>query len=280
MSTIEDKERLLELLNKELGLTPYESRAYIALLLHGPLSPQGVNQKSGIPRPRTYDVLNSLVGKGLLMEQPGRPTMYAAVAPKVGLEKMMTEFERKMLRQLEEKRKIAERLSSSLSKLHDKSPGVAAEEERIWVTRRDNAFIIKYCEAIRNIEQDFVVATPDIRPPEKEVLEAVRDILQDNKSVRVLRQITPQWTREELDEYEELISLGDQVKFLKYEGLRFAVFDKKESVLVLPPQRGSQYAVWISLPSLATILYQYFEELWKKGQPILPVLRKLKEGKV
>ena len=274
----ENKEKLVELLNEELGLTPYESKAYIAVLLHGPLSPNGVNQKSGIPRPRTYDVLNSLVGKGLLMEQPGRPTMYAAIDPQVGLEKMIVELERRMLRQLEEKRKTAEKLSSSLSKLHAKSREVTIKEERVWVTRRDSAFIAKYCEAIRSTEKEFVVATPAVTPPEKEVLEAVRHVLKTNKSVRVVRQITPQWTRDELDEYEKLIKLGDQVRCLKYDGLRFAVFDKKDTVLVLPPEKGSQLAVWINLPSLATILYEYFEALWKKGQPALPILRKLKEA--
>ncbi len=276
---IQDKERIIELLNEELGLTPYESKAYIALLLYGPLSPRGVNQKSGIPRPRTYDVLNSLVGKGLLMEQPGRPRMYAAVDPRVGLQKMMTELERKTLRQLEEKRKTAERLSSFLSKLHSKSLKMAVKEERVWVTRRDSAFIARYCEAIRNIEREFVVATPAIRPPEKEILEAVKHVLKKNKSVRVVRQITPHWTRDKLDEYEELIRLGDQVRYLKYDGLRFAVADERDAVLVLPPERGSQFAVWISLPSLAAILHQYFEMLWKKGQPALPILRKIREGK-
>jgi len=276
----ENEEKLVEFLNVELGLSPYESKAYISILLHGPLSPNGVNQKSGIPRPRTYDVLNSLVGKGLLMEQPGRPTIYAAVDPRVGLEKMMVELERKMLRQLEEKRKIAERLSSSLSKIHDRSREVAVREEKVWVTRRDSAFISRYCEAIRNVEKELVVATPDISPPEKEVLEAVKHVLKKNKSVRVIRQITPQWTYNDLDDYEKLIRLGDQVRYLKYDGLRFAIFDKKDTVLVLPPEGGSQFAVWISLPLLATILYEHFEELWKKGQPVLPVLRKLKESTV
>jgi sugar-specific transcriptional regulator TrmB len=279
MSKTEGKEELIALLNEELALTPYESKAYIALLLHGPLSPRGVNQKSGIPRPRTYDVLNSLVGKGLLMEQPGRPRMYAAVDPQVGLEKMMTELERRVLRQLEEKRKTAERLRSSLSKLHDKSREMAVKEERVWVTRRDSAFIARYCEAIRNTKKEFVVATPATKPPEKEILEAVKHVLKKNKSVRVVRQITAQWTHDELDEYAKLIKLGDQVKYLKYNGLRFAVFDKKDTVLVLPAERGSQFAVWISLPSLAAILYEHFEALWKKGQPALPVLRKLKETK-
>jgi len=275
----EDKEKLIELLNEELGLSPYESKAYMTILLYGPLSPQGVNQKSAIPRPRTYDVLNSLVGKGLLMEQPGRPTMYAAVDPRVGLEKMIIEFERKMHRELEEKRKIAERLVSSLSKLHAKSREEAMEEERVWVTRRDSAFIARYCEAIRNIEKEFIVATPATRPPEKEVLEAVKHVLKKNKTVRVVRQITPAWTRDELDKYEELIRLGDQVRYLKYDGLRFAIFDKTDTVLVLAPEKGSQLAIWISVPQLAAILYDYFEVLWKKGQSSLPVLRKLKDAK-
>jgi sugar-specific transcriptional regulator TrmB len=275
----EDKDKLTELLNEELGLTPYESKAYIALLLCGPLSPQGVNQKSGIPRPRTYDVLNGLVGKGLLMEQPGRPTVYAVVDPRVGLEKMMVELERKMFSELEEKRKTIERLSSSLSKLHHKSRGLSVKKERVWVTRRDSAFIARYCEAIRNIEKEFVVATTAATPPEKEVLEAVKNVLKENKSVRVVRQITPSWTEEELEAYEELIMLGDQVRYLKYNELRFAIFDKKDTVLVLPPEQGSQLAIWISLPSLAAILYERFEKLWEKGQPALPVVKEIKAKK-
>jgi len=211
------------------------------------------------------------------MKQPGRPPMYAATDPRVGLEKMMVELEREMLRQLEEKRKTAERASSSLSKLHDKSRE-ASIDRRVWGTRRDSAFIARYCEAIRNTEKEFVIATPAIDPPEKEVLEVVRHVLKKNRSVRVVRQITPQWTRDESDGYEELIRFSDQVRCLKYDGLRFAVFDKKDTVLVLPPEKGSQVAVWINLPSLATILYEYFEALWKKGQPALPILRKLKEA--
>jgi len=278
MSMIEDNERLIELLNEELGLTPYESKAYMALLLHGPLSPQGVNQKSGIPRPRTYDVLNGLLGKGLLVEQPGRPTKYAAVDPQVGLEKMITEIERKMLRQIEEKRSTAARLSSFLSKLYSKSSQASPEEERVWVTRRDSALIARYSEAIRNIESEFVIADASKEPPEKAILDAVEHVLKKNKTVRVIRQITPDWTLDELDRYEELIKLGDQIKWLKYDGLTYAIFDKKDTVLWFPPH-PSKLTVWISLPSLAAILYEHFEALWKKGQPVLPVLRKYKEAK-
>lgn len=277
MSEAQDIEELIRLLNEELGLTPYESKAYIAVLLHGPLSPQGVNQKSGIPRPRTYDVLNGLIGKGLLMEQPGRPTMYAAVPPQVGLEKMMLELQRKVTRELEDKRKIFDRLSSSLSKLHYKSREVGPEEERVWVTRRDSAFLAKYCEAIRNVEKEFVVATPIANPPEKEILDAVRDALLKKKSVRVVRRIKPPWPREGIMAYLELAELGEQQRTLDYEGLRFAIFDGKETVLVLPPERESQLAVWMKLPQFTEIMYERFEAIWRKAEPAPPLLKRLKE---
>jgi len=277
MEIPEDEEKLIEFLVEELSLTPYESKAYLAVLLYGPLSPRGVNQKSGIPRPRTYDVLNSLVGKGLLIEQPGRPRMYAAVNPKVGLERMMRELEKRMLRQIEEKRKSIERLISDLSIIYDKRREMTLEEERVWVTRRDSSLIAKYSEAIRNIEKELIVATAAPSPPEKEILEAVKDALRKKKSMRVIRSITPHWTREELEEYEELIQLGDQIRCLKYDGLTFAVFDRKYSVLWFPPYPSS-LTVWIRLPSLATILHEYFETLWRKAQPALPMIRELKSA--
>ena len=278
METSEDKEKLTEFLVEELDLTPYESKAYLAVLLYGPLTPMGVNQRAGIPRPRTYDVLNSLVGKGLLIEQPGRPRIYSAVNPKVGLERMMRELERRMLRQIEEKRKSIEKLISDLSVIYDKRRKMTLEEERVWVTRRNSSLIAKYSEAIKSIEKEIVVATAAPSPPEREILEAVKHVLRKKKSVRVIRSVTPQWTREELDEYEKLIQLSDHIRCLEYDGLTFAVFDRKYSVLWFPPYPSS-LTVWIRLPSLADILYEYFETLWKKAQPALPIIRKAKEQK-
>jgi sugar-specific transcriptional regulator TrmB len=275
MSSFESEESLVRLLNEEAGLTPYESKAYMALLVHGPLSPQGLNQRTGIPRPRTYDVLNSLIGKGLLMEQPGRPTVYAAVPPALGLKRMMAEFEGRLGRELEEKRKLFERLSSSLSKLHRGERAALEEEEKVWVTRRDNSFIARYSEAIRNVEKEFVVATPITDPPEKEILDAVRDALLKKKSVRVVRKIKPPWPREGIEAYLSLAELGEQQRTLDYDGLRFGIFDAKETVLVFPPEDGAQLAVWIKMPQLTEIMYERFEALWKISEPALPLLKRL-----
>lgn len=283
---MEDWSRAAEMLNKQLGLTPYESRAYLSLMTYGPMSPSELAQKTGIPRPRTYDVLRSLMEKGLLMEQSGKPSIYAAVEPTHGLKNLLTAIEMETLRQLEEKRKTIQTLTKLLSQMYEKSKNLKLKESKVWFTRRDTAFIAIYTEAIKNCEKEFLVATNSPNPPEKEILEAVKYAIKNGRSIKVVRQITDSWTIEELETYEEIIRTGSQVRYLdiKKIPLRFAVFDERDVILVFPSESKltmpeSVEALWLRIPPLAKILREHFEELWRKGKPILPILKKIKKNK-
>jgi sugar-specific transcriptional regulator TrmB len=46
-----------------LGLTQYEARAYVALIRRDASAPAEVAKVAGVPRPRIYDVTDSLVAK-------------------------------------------------------------------------------------------------------------------------------------------------------------------------------------------------------------------------
>jgi len=276
---------LTEMLNKQLGLTPYESRAYISIMTHGPMSPSELARKSSIPRPRTYDVLRSLIEKGLLIEQSGKPSIYAAVDPTQGLKSLLINIEMETLRQLEDKRRTIQTLTKFLSQMYKKSKGLTLEKGKVWFTRRDIAFIAIYSEAIKSYKKELLVASRDPRIPEKEILEAVKVALKEGKSVRVVREITNLWTLEELQKYEEIIKAGSQVRYLNMKDipLRFSVFDKRDAILVFPPKSKTATqtieALWLRMPDLAKILSAHFEELWKKSKPMLPILRKMKEKK-
>jgi sugar-specific transcriptional regulator TrmB len=284
---MEDWLRLAEILNKQLGLTPYESRAYVSLMVHGPMSPSELAQKTGIPRPRSYDVLKSLTEKGLLVEQSGRPSIYAAVEPTQGLKNLLIAVEMETLMKLEEKRKIAQTSTKLLSQMYEKSKSLKLERSKVWFTRRDTAFIAMYTEAIRSFKKEFLVATNAIRSPEEEIIEAVKYSLKTKgKSIRVVRQITELWTLEELERYKEYIRAGSQVRYLnsKEIPLRFMVFDERDVILVFPSESEltmpqALEALWFRIPPLAKILREHFEELWKKGKPILPILREIKKKK-
>jgi len=280
---MEDWLRLVEVLNKQLGLTPYESRAYVSLMIHGPMSPSQLARKSGIPRPRTYDVLRSLMAKGLLVEQSGKPSIYAAVEPAQGLTNLLTAIETETLRRLDEKRKSIRTLTKLLSQMYEKSKSLKLERSNVWFTRRDTAFIAIYSEAIRSCKKEFLVATTAPRPPEKEILEAVKYALEKGVSVKVVRQITALWTLEELERYEEVVKAGSQVRYLATLDypFRFMVFDERDVILIFPSESESitprtLEALWLRIPPLAKILREHFEELWKKGKPILPILKETK----
>nr|MDO8135559.1 hypothetical protein [Candidatus Njordarchaeum guaymaensis] len=174
---------------------------------------------------------------------------------------------------------MSKRRDSFLSKLHEWIREAGAVVEKVWVTSRDGGFLSKYCNAIRNIGREFVVATPATRPAETEIVEAMEQALKNRRSVRIVGPITPQWTPGELDKYEQLIKLGNQVKYLEYSGMRFSVLDKSDAVVVWPGEASSQIAVWMNQSSLAKNLHQRFETLWREGEPALPVLRRLKEAK-
>jgi sugar-specific transcriptional regulator TrmB len=278
--------RLAEILNKQLDLTPYESRAYVSLMIQGPMSASELAQKTSIPRPRAYDVLRSLMEKGLLMEQSGRPSIYAAVEPAQGLKNLLIAVEMETLGQLEEKRKTAQILTKLLSQMYEKSKNRKLERSKVWFTQRDTAFIAIYSEAIRNCEKEFLVATTSLRPPEKEILEAVKYALKKGKSVRVVRQILESWTMQELERYTEVVKAGSQVRYLNVKEipLRFMVFDERDVIVVFPSEsklrmRQTLEALWLRIPPLAKILGEQFEELWRKSKPILPILREIRKKK-
>jgi len=64
-----------------LGLTEYEARAYIGLVGLGEGTARQVHEASGVPRPRVYDILESLEGRGFVEVWQGKPKYYRAVQP-------------------------------------------------------------------------------------------------------------------------------------------------------------------------------------------------------
>jgi len=80
-----------ELINKikdYFDLNIYETKVWLALLGKGIASAGEVADLSGVPRSRTYDVLESLEKKGFAIVKLGKPVKYLGVKPKIILEKL------------------------------------------------------------------------------------------------------------------------------------------------------------------------------------------------
>src|SRR5436190_16521642 len=73
----------------QLGLTTYAAKAYVALLGRDSFTAAQVSRQAGLPRQRIYDVLGSLVQKGLATTRPGSVVKYAATAPELAIARLI-----------------------------------------------------------------------------------------------------------------------------------------------------------------------------------------------
>lgn len=82
------KPELVKKIRDYFNLNIYETKVWLALLGKGVASAGEIAELSGVPRSRTYDVLESLEKQGFAISKLGKPAKYIAVKPAVILEKM------------------------------------------------------------------------------------------------------------------------------------------------------------------------------------------------
>lgn len=82
----------------ELGLSQYESKAYVALLRDYPANPYQISKKGGVPTSKIYEIVNRLEERGLVAKVAGEDGGYVPKEPEVAL----AEWRDKYLRTLQE----------------------------------------------------------------------------------------------------------------------------------------------------------------------------------
>ncbi len=82
------KQELINKIKDYFDLNIYETKVWLALLSKGTASAGDIATISGVPRSRTYDVLESLEKKGFAIVKLGKPVKYLGVKPKMVLEKL------------------------------------------------------------------------------------------------------------------------------------------------------------------------------------------------
>jgi sugar-specific transcriptional regulator TrmB len=93
-------DKLIELL-KQLGLSQYESKCYVALLGNSPAKPYQIGKTAGIPSAKIYEVIARLEQKGLIAEISGEEKSYIPKDPDMAI----GEWREQYLHLLQETRK-------------------------------------------------------------------------------------------------------------------------------------------------------------------------------
>ncbi len=137
---------------RDLGFNQYESRVYLSLLHEGPLTASAVSAKAKIPRPRVYDVLDSLSSRGIVITHPGRPGKFHAVDTDTLIELLKKEEEEKFQKRINSYEKVRKVLEGT--KLSKKN----TNGETVWVLKGEKTIHGKIREIIQNSEQEIIIS--------------------------------------------------------------------------------------------------------------------------
>jgi HTH-type transcriptional regulator, sugar sensing transcriptional regulator len=246
-----------------LGLTSYEAKAYLALTRRGSSTAAQVSRLAGVPRQRIYDVLATLVEKGLASSKPGRVVKYAATAPELALERLLSDH-RQQLAELEQS---VSAMVEELQPAYQEGQEQTDPLEYIEVLRDRRAVNERFDELQAGIKHEILVFTkPPYATPAQENVEGL-EVVQSH-TARSIYEFSafddPAFT----EGVRRFIEAGEDARFVPELPLKLVIID--ETIVMFgmeDPVAGSteMTMVVVEHPSLAKILKVAFETIWSQG---------------
>jgi sugar-specific transcriptional regulator TrmB len=267
---------------KEMGLSPYEIDALMALLSMGSSTAIDLLPLCRVPRSRIYGVLTDLVSKGFASIRPGKPTVYEAVPPRDAfgyrLYTLKTETDRR-IKGMEIKAETAVPILEKMSKL--RPTRTLGPEDIAWVYYNEERFQNNITELILDCSRSFrsftsrtsSISRHDIH---RGRISAFFAALEKHVDVKLIQ---PLDGNNDLELYLDLIKKGAR-EVVPLEDLKesFWIFDSKTvALLVKDENERFRYGLVVQDQFISNLLNRYFEDHWQKSAPAEEAIRKLQE---
>jgi len=246
-----------------LGLTTYEARAYLALLRRDSSTAMEVARLAELPRQRIYDVLATLVGKGLASSRPGNPMKYGATAPQVGLERLVRQ-RREQLAALESE---AATMIEQLTPAYEEGLRFTDPLEYIEVLRDPGAIVERFNELQTGVQREILVFTkPPFATPPQENREGLR--LLERQHARAVYEFSLFEDPEHVEGVCRFIEAGAEARFVPELPLKLVIIDEEIVMFGMVDPHGGEADLTIVVvehPSLAGVLRLAFTSVWESG---------------
>jgi HTH-type transcriptional regulator, sugar sensing transcriptional regulator len=246
-----------------LGLTSYEAKVYLALIRRGSASAPQVARIADLPRQRIYDVLASLVEKGLASSRHGKVVEYAATPPNQAIERLIADH-RELLAELEQ---AGTEMAAKLAPAFSEGQGQTDPLEYIEILRDRRAINERFNELQAGVEKEILVFTkpPYATPPQENVtgLEVSRE--HEARSVYELSVFEDEQAAEGVRRF---IEAGEEARFCPELPLKLVIIDERIVMFGMEDpvaeSDGSTILV-VEHPALARILKIAFDAVWSDG---------------
>jgi sugar-specific transcriptional regulator TrmB len=247
----------------DLGLTAYEAKAYLALIRRDSSTAVEVARLAGLPRQRIYDVMETLVTKGLASARPGRPVKYTPAAPNLAIGRLVTDH-RQALAALEQA------ASTTIEQL---TPSFRAGQiyhdplEFIEVLRDRRAINERFRELQESVRRQILVFTkPPYATPPQENVRGLR--LLNGHRARSVYEFSLFDDPAHVAGVRRFIEAGEEARFVDELPLKLVIIDAAIVMFGMedPVAESSELTmVVVGHPSLASVLTLAFDAVWERG---------------
>ncbi len=247
-----------------LGLTSYEAKAYLALIRRDSYTAAQVARQAGLPRQRIYDVLGSLVQKGLAIARPGSVVKYAATAPELALERLIASHRQG----LEEMERDALQMIAELTPSYEAGQVHTDPLEYIEVLRDRRAINERFAELQAGVKEEILVFTkPPYATPPQDNVEGLQVVTRTH-AARSVYEFSLFDDPEAVEGVRRFIAAGEEARFCPELPLKLVIID--ETIVMFgmqDPVAGSAELtiVVVEHPDLAKVVKTSFDTTWAAG---------------
>lgn len=256
-------EPILKKLRNIFDLNIYEVKIWTALLSRGVASAGELADISGVPRSRTYDVLDGLEKKGFIIMKLGKPIKYLAIKPEDVLSKVKSNIDKKTQEKLNMLDKVKETdLFGEINLLYSHGiEKIDANELSGVLKGRKN--INDHLKNLINDSQHSVIITTT-----EEGLSRKYDLLKNTLKKAKKRGVDIKISAPanlELPFLKDLKKLAD-ISNIKDQRSRFVIVDSKHIVFMISDDKDVHEAydlgIWVNTPFFAKTIEQMFNKSW------------------
>lgn len=252
------KQELINKIKDYFDLNVYETKVWLALLTKGIASAGEVAEISGVPRSRTYDVLEGLEKRGFAITKLGKPVKYLGVKPRAIIEKLKNNVKSDAEERVVGLSRIKETVEyEALESLYKEGLDPVKRED-ISAALKGKSNISNYLrEILRNATKEVIICTnaEDILSKMKLFQQTFALLKSANIKVKVA-----------LSGDEKLIKearakLDMKIKSINIDA-KFFIIDKREILFYLSKDKDKEeIAIWLNSDFFA----QSFAELFEKA---------------
>jgi len=252
------KHEMINKIKDYFDLNIYETKVWLALLGKGIASAGEVADLSGVPRSRTYDVLESLEKKGFAIIKLGKPVKYLGVKPKIILEKLKNNVRKDAEERIESLLKIRD--TDEFSQLEDLYKGgiSPAKREDLSAALKGRSNISNHLRGIlTEAKKEVIVCTSaDELQSKLKLFKSTFDIL-NKANIRVVVALSG-----EKDLIKKLSdTFGMKFKQVSIDA-KFFIVDRTEILFYLSkPTDKEDMAIWLNSEFFSQAFSSLFEKV-------------------